>query len=85
MVKHAQATRVDVILHRRGDRVRAVVEDDGIGFDPIVAAKKGRLGLLGMRGRAESVGGALTVESAIGSGTTVVVEAPYAHSCSDRG
>jgi len=38
--------------------------------------ERGRLGLYGMEERASLVGGRLTVESAPGSGTTVVVEVP---------
>ncbi len=54
----------------------AVIEDDGIGFDPILASHGGRLGLLGMRERAEMLGGSLIVESSEGKGTTVVAEVP---------
>ncbi|WP_376792666.1 ATP-binding protein [Thermoflexus sp.] len=85
VARHAHATRVDVLLERRGDRIVAVVEDNGVGFDPEQAMWDGHLGLFGMRERAEQLGGKLIVESAPGSGTTVVVEVPYAHSDSDRG
>ncbi|HVS03937.1 MAG TPA: histidine kinase, partial [Thermoanaerobaculia bacterium] len=34
VVRHASASRVDVLLEHRGDRVQAMVEDDGVGFDP---------------------------------------------------
>jgi signal transduction histidine kinase len=42
-----------------------------------------RLGLLGMRERAEALNGTLVVESAAGAGTTVFVEVPYGHPSSD--
>jgi signal transduction histidine kinase len=78
VVRHAQATRVDVILELRAARVAALVEDNGVGFDPEAAlsAQGGRLGLLGVRERAETLGGTLEIESAAGMGTTVVVEVP---------
>jgi signal transduction histidine kinase len=74
VVKHARASRVSVILVRREEKVTALVEDDGGGFDPGAADEDG-LGLLGMRERAALVDGRLVVESS-GSGTTVAVEVP---------
>jgi PAS domain S-box-containing protein len=83
VVRHTQATRIDVLLERRGDQLITIVEDDGAGFDPQSAGQNGRLGLLGMRERAEMLGGALVIESTIGTGTTIYVEVPYVHSDSD--
>ena len=76
VVRHAKATRVDILLEHRGDRVMVMVEDDGVGFDPVQVARRGgdRIGLLGLRERAEALGGTLTIESSPGSGTTIVVE-----------
>jgi PAS domain S-box-containing protein len=83
VVRHAQATRADVLLERQGNRVISIVEDDGIGFDLVAAMQSGRLGLLGVQERAEMLGGTLVVESTPGAGTTLVVEVPYVHSYSD--
>jgi signal transduction histidine kinase len=77
-VQHSRAARASVLLERREGRVLVVVEDDGVGFDPVLALHSGRLGLLGMRERAEMLGGSLVVESAEGKGTTVVAEVPDA-------
>ncbi len=85
VVRHAQASHVDVILERRGDRVVAIIEDNGVGFDAERARRSGRLGLFGMQERAEMLGGRLTIESAAGTGTTLYVEVPCAHSHPDRG
>lgn len=84
VVRHAHATRVDVLTERRGDRVMVMVEDDGAGFEPDRLKLSDRLGLLGLRERAEALGGTLTVESAPGAGTTVVVEVDSADPHSDR-
>ncbi len=84
VVRHAQATRIDVLLERRGDQMVTIVEDNGIGFDLEAARQSGRLGLLGMRERAEMLGGTLEIESTIGSSTTIYVEVPYGHSNPDR-
>jgi len=51
-----------------------VVEDDGSGFDP--AETGDGVGLVGMRERLALIGGRLEVESARGSGSTLVAEVP---------
>ncbi len=76
VVRHAAATRVDVLVERRDGRVVAMVEDDGKGFVAGAAPGAERLGLLGMRERADALGGTLTIESAPGEGTTIAVEVP---------
>lgn len=73
-VRHADATRIDVLVERRDGRVRAMVEDNGKGFVPGTAGETERLGLIGIRERAEALGGTLTIESAPGEGTTIAVE-----------
>ena len=78
VVRHARATRVDVLTERRGDRVMVMVEDDGAGFDPKRVQRGNQLGLVGMHERVEALSGTLTVESAPGAGTTIVVEVPIA-------
>jgi len=80
VARHAQATRVDVILERRGDRLVLIIEDNGVGFNLDAAVPGERLGLVSMKERAEMLGGELEVESEIGRGTTILVEVPYAHS-----
>lgn len=79
VVRHAQATQVDVLLKRRGEWLVMIVEDNGIGFDSAVTTQNQRLGLLGMRERAQMLGGSLAIESVSGAGTTIYVEVPYAH------
>jgi len=84
VVRHAGATRVDVLAEHRGDRVLLMVEDDGVGFEPDQVFPLDHLGLLGMKERAEALGGTLVLESAPGAGTTVVVEVPSADPHPDR-
>jgi signal transduction histidine kinase len=73
VAKHAGATRVSVLLAHRGGTVTAVVEDDGLGFDP-GSAREDALGLVGMRERMALIGGRLRIESGPGAGTTLVAE-----------
>ncbi|HEX8353572.1 MAG TPA: PAS domain S-box protein, partial [Pyrinomonadaceae bacterium] len=81
VAKHAGADRVSFILERRGDHVLAVIEDNGGGFDVEAATppegRGRRLGLLGIRERAELLGGTINVESAPGAGTTLFVRIPF--------
>ena len=76
-VRHSRARQVSLVLEKRGDHILMIVEDDGRGFDVEAASRTGRLGLLGIRERAEMFGGTLLVESSPGSGTTLVVEIPH--------
>jgi signal transduction histidine kinase len=75
IAKHAGATKVSVLLVRRGSSTTAVVEDDGHGFDR-TDENRGGIGLDGMRERVALLDGRLTVESDRGSGTTIVAEVP---------
>ncbi len=77
-VKHSQASNVKVELHYERDKVRLRICDNGRGFDPCCAAssESGHFGLLGMRERAEKVGGFLTITSEAGQGTSVEVIIP---------
>jgi two-component system sensor histidine kinase UhpB len=75
--KHAKATRVELMLEKRGDAIVLIISDDGSGFS--LANKKKRskgLGLTGMRERAALVGGTLSLESSPGKGTTIQVSIP---------
>ena len=69
-------THIHEMVQRRGEVVRAIIEDDGIGFDAEEAAGRGRLGVLGMSERVEMLYGKLTVETAPGAGVTLYVEVP---------
>jgi two-component system sensor histidine kinase DegS len=83
--KHSEATKVDVGISIQPERVVAKVRDDGTGFDLNAAPAAGRhLGLLGMRERAEALGGRFTITSEPGKGTEIVVELTPPASQTDR-
>ncbi|MDX6408740.1 MAG: hypothetical protein QOE13_1811 [Gaiellaceae bacterium] len=75
IVKHAGASRVSILLVRRSGSATVLIEDDGKGFDPAELREEG-MGIMGMRERVELHEGRLTVESAPGSGATLVAEVP---------
>jgi PAS domain S-box-containing protein len=77
--KHAQASHVSVILERRVDETRVIIEDDGSGFelaDELMRIKRGSMGLTGIRERVALIGGDFELESAPGKGTTLFVRIP---------
>ena len=63
-----------VLVECRNGAVRCVVEDDGRGLQPGQTGE--RLGLYGIRERAELLGGALTIETQPGQGLSLFVEIP---------
>jgi len=80
VVLHAQARRVDIVLHRQNGTIVTAIDDDGVGFNPQSPTTENQLGLFGMRERVQMLGGRLTIESTPGPrpghGTTVKVEVP---------
>lgn len=75
MNKHAEATLISVAFTRAGEDMVITVQDNGKGFDPAVIPE-GHYGMLGMRERAEFLGGRLEVNSAPGSGSQFIVFVP---------
>jgi signal transduction histidine kinase len=75
VIRHAGCVYCSVSLSIDDSTLRAIIEDDGAGFDLEEVAPES-LGLRGMRERATLVGGSLGVHSATGSGTRVVLEVP---------
>jgi signal transduction histidine kinase len=72
VAKHARASRCEVTVERRGDRLLVVVSDDGQGG----AAPAGGSGLDGLAQRAAAVDGTLTIDSPPGGPTRITVELP---------
>lgn len=77
--RHARATKVTVTMSFAGREARLDVVDNGVGFTmPADAdfAAAGHLGLLGVRERAESLGGSLRIQSRPRHGTEVAASIP---------
>lgn len=77
IVKHANASMVNVTLKALDGLVQLVIDDNGIGFDPArihAAEQKPKWGVITMRERAEAIGGQMRVESGPGRGTRLLVE-----------
>lgn len=75
--RHAGGEGQCVVVRLHGDGILAEVSDSGPGFvmnaqaDPAL-----RLGLIGLRGRLESLRGTLTIDSIAGGGTTLAAWLP---------
>ena len=78
VVKHAAADHARVSLHRAGGSLVLEVADDGIGFQPAVrgSSPESRLGLRGMRERAEMTGGRFWVDSRPDEGSVIRISWP---------
>jgi signal transduction histidine kinase len=70
-VRHGQAGSITIQLSGTKEAPEIRVVDDGVGFDPDDLLDPGRLGIVGMRERATTIGATLDVQSAPGQGTTV--------------
>jgi signal transduction histidine kinase len=75
VVKHADATRVSIVVASQGSSAAVTIDDDGVGFDE-ATIRGDALGLLGMRERLALVGGTLAVESSPEAGTTLAARVP---------
>ena len=73
--KHAGASHVSLVV-RKGHRWRFSVQDDGAGFNVNEIRAESHVGLKIMRERAARIGGAVDIESAPGTGTTVTLTLP---------
>ncbi|HVU25629.1 MAG TPA: response regulator [Opitutus sp.] len=82
-LRHARATTITVSLTERDQRLRLVVQDDGVGFDATAARARaesgGSLGLLGMHERASLAGGTLSLLSSPSRGTEVEAVFPLSN------
>jgi signal transduction histidine kinase len=74
--KHAQATEASVIIRRVDPGLKAMIWDNGIGFDALDKLNKGGLGLSGMNERVESLGGTINVSSSGKEGTRITIIIP---------
>ena len=82
LTRHAHATKIDMALEARGDRIVFTMEDNGIGFDvakllAAPASVASGIGLRSIREQAAALGGRLEITSGPG-GTKLELSAPFA-------
>ena len=75
IIKHSQATTVNIQIIRHENELTLMVEDNGIGFD-INKIKGEGIGLQNIRSRVAYLDGTVNIDSQTGKGTTVSIEVP---------
>jgi signal transduction histidine kinase len=78
IARHAGAKHVQMKLTSSGGEIRLSIQDDGCGLSDAPAGGRG-LGLIGIRARARSAGGDVTVRSRPGQGVLIEVRVPLHH------
>jgi signal transduction histidine kinase len=76
ILRHAKATRVQVVLRVERDWIWMSVGDNGIGLHPQGHGKPGTFGLVGIEERVNILGGSFDIHSESGVGTTIRVAVP---------
>ncbi|MFP5245446.1 MAG: HAMP domain-containing protein, partial [Thermoanaerobaculia bacterium] len=74
VIRHAEATAVEVSLEMNGGKAVLTIRDNGRGMPESISPKS--LGLLGIRERAELLGGSVVMNSRTGEGTMITVSLP---------
>jgi signal transduction histidine kinase len=73
-IKHAAAKKAIVQVSQSDDVLSLTVEDDGIGFDPVILQRIRGIGLSNIQSRVDFLKGTLDVQSGSGKGTSVHIE-----------
>lgn len=82
VIRHSGADTVEVCIHEVGGKMKIIIEDNGIGFEPsgpgMLSSKNktGGFGLFGVRERLEYLKGRLNISSTPGKGTIVTLTVP---------
>lgn len=76
IIKHAQASQIAMQLIRHETEINVMIEDNGVGFDTSGIDSFDGLGLKGIKTRIELLNGSVHFDSAIGRGTTVIIDIP---------
>jgi len=78
IIKHAQATEIQIDAHLKTGTLSLIVQENGVGFNPDeIKAKKSGMGLNSIYKRIEMINGKLILNSAPGEGTSISIEIPY--------
>jgi len=78
IIKHAQATYIQIDSYLTGNVLHLRVEENGIGFNPEeIKSKKSGMGLNSIYKRIEMINGKLILNSTPGEGTSISIEVPY--------
>ena len=73
VLRHAEATRIDITLEKEDDKLVLTISDDGRGITADEKSERLSLGLLGMRERVNLIGGTIDITGVDGKGTEITV------------
>ena len=73
VIRHAGASKLEVYLHKKGDNIEFIMNDNGRGISDEEISDKNSFGILGMRERALFIGGSFEISGSRGKGTQVKV------------
>ena len=76
IIKHANATNVEISIVQNETHVTAYIQDNGRGFVTVAEHQSSGFGLIGMSERIRMLGGQLSIDSESGNGTKVTVIIP---------
>lgn len=76
ILRHAEATRVEITIKKEAGEFVLMISDNGRGITDEEQSESHSLGLLGMRERADMIGGKLEVSGIMGKGTTITLRVP---------
>jgi PAS domain S-box-containing protein len=76
VIRHAQASRVQIDVHKQGNSIYMRVADDGIGIYPDCRRKANSFGLVGIEERVSALGGSLVIDTDRDSGTALIISIP---------
>ncbi|QPK64613.1 PAS domain S-box protein [Methylomonas sp. LL1] len=76
VLRHSEASRVDIFIHSDAGVCEVEVHDNGKGFDPDTAGRPNSYGIVGMRERALILKGSLEIATAVTGGTVLKLRIP---------
>ncbi|HON61546.1 MAG TPA: sensor histidine kinase, partial [Deltaproteobacteria bacterium] len=76
ITRHSQATRAEIVLRTLGDQVELKVSDNGVGISKMDIKKSNSFGILGIRERANLLGGKMNIVGRKGKGSVLRVRIP---------
>jgi signal transduction histidine kinase len=77
VVKHAQASVLDISINQDGAGIDVMIEDNGKGFDPSISRPTDGIGLQNISSRIQYLKGTVEWDSAPGRGTLVAIHIPF--------
>ncbi len=75
VIRHSGTARAEITMAGDGKNLRICIRDFGRGFDP--EAPRAGAGMIGMKQRAKTLGGRLTIKTALGDGAALTLEVPW--------